>query len=77
MSALPSNIQSTIKDYVATQRMTGLHDLDLTNLELWHLNKKDEILGLEQDIVKPLQRKVDQIVGEIEKVDKKIVALSE
>lgn len=76
MSALPSNIEATIKTFVETQKTTGLQDLDLINLKLWHLNKKDEVLNVEQGVLKPLQRKVGKISREVEKEQKKIIALS-
>lgn len=77
MNDLPSNIKTTIKEFVDTQKATGVHDLDLNNLELWHVNKKAELHDLEQDILKPLQRKVKNINRETEKEEKKINALVE
>lgn len=77
MSALPSNIETTVKNFVDTQNVTGIHDLDLINLELWHSNKKNEVLSLAQDVLKPLQRKVKNINTEIEQVQKKVTALDE
>lgn len=77
MSALPSNIETTVKNFVDTQNVTGIHDLDLINLELWHSNKKNEVLNLAQDVLKPLQRKVKNINTEIEQVQKKVTALDE
>lgn len=72
MNALPNNLNAEIKEVVDTQRMTGLHDMDLINLELWYINKKEEVHSLEQDILKPLQRKVRKINKEIEKDETKI-----
>lgn len=77
MSALPNNIETTIKNFVDTQNVTGIYDLDLINLELWHSNKKNEVLNLQQDILKPLQRKVKNINREIEQVQKQVTALDE
>lgn len=77
MTALPSNLQTTIKDFVDTQKFTGLHDMNSINLVLWHLNKKDEVHSLEQEILKPLKRKVRNINNEIVKEEKKIDALVE
>lgn len=77
MTALPNNLQSTIKEYVEIQKATGLHDLDLKNLEAWHLNKKVEMETLEQDILKPLQRKDKHVDKEIGKEERKINALTE
>lgn len=77
MSALPSNLETSIKEFVETQKVTGLHDVDPIHLELWHLNKKDEVHSLEQEILKPLKRKVRNINNEIAKEEKKFEALAE
>lgn len=74
---LPTKLQSTIKEYIDVQKETGLYDLDSSNLEVWHLNKKIEAHTLEQDILKPLQRKVKNVNREIEKEEKKINVLNE
>lgn len=77
MTALPSNLQTTIKDFVDTQKLTGLHDMNSINLELWQLNKKDDVHSLGQEILKPLKKKVRNIKNEIVKEEKKIEALVE
>ncbi|XP_037045448.1 uncharacterized protein LOC119080933 [Bradysia coprophila] len=75
MSTLPNNITTIIKEFVETQQMTGLHELDLNNLELWHLHQKEEMIDLEQGVLKPLQRKVKKANEEVYMVNKKINSL--
>lgn len=77
MNDLPSSIKTTIKEFVDTQKATGVHGMDLINLEQWHVNKEAELHNLQQDILKPLQRKVRNINRETATEEQKIKALVE
>lgn len=72
-----SDLQSIIKECVEIQKATGLHDLDMLSLKVFHLNKKAEAVMLEQEIMKPLQRKVKNLVKEVGKAKEKIEKLTE
>lgn len=75
MTALPSDIQNIIKDCVREE--AGIDDLNLLDLEMWHLRRKGDVLDLERDILKPLQRKTREVNDEIIEVESKISALDE
>lgn len=72
-----NGIQSTIKEYVRIQDEIGLHDLDMTNFQVWYFNKKLEVHTLQQDTLKPLQRKKTRINHEIDEEVEKIKTLNE
>ncbi|KAJ6642558.1 hypothetical protein Bhyg_07510 [Pseudolycoriella hygida] len=67
MENLPKTLGNTINEFVDIQNKTGLHDLNLVNLEVWNLNKKLEKYNLEHDVLRPLQRKVKNVTKMIEK----------
>lgn len=73
----PHNISGIIREFVDTQQKTGLHELDLINLELWHIHQKEEALNLEQGVLRPLQRKVKNVNEEVDTVNRNIHSLEE
>lgn len=77
MSSLPNDIKSMIEEFVDTQEMTGLHELDLNTLELWHLRQREEVVNLEHGVLKPLQRKFKKVSEEVDVVTKKIDSFEE